>query len=144
MAPQARIVACDLVPIEPISGVVSVVGSFEDEITKEKLQQLLNTDKLTNELPKFDVILSDMSPSLSGNSIRDQSLMLELAMGVLAKAEELLDPVAGILLIKVFQGSELQEFVEALKASDYKYKLVKPAASKDKSKEFYIFAKKSN
>ncbi len=112
-----------------------LTGDFHKEVTPAKVELLLGS-------PTVDLLLSDMSPSLTGNSIRDQALMLELGLGVLDKARDLLNQTTGILLIKMFQGSELQEFIQSLKDDGYKHKVIKPAASRSNSKEIYIMASK--
>lgn len=130
---NAKVLACDLLDIKPIHQVTLITGDFMTEITPPIVEELLGT-------PQVDLLLSDMAPAISGNTLRDQALMLELGLGVLDKARELLDQERGILLIKMFQGSDLPEFVEALKQDGYKHKIVKPAASRSASKEIYILA----
>lgn len=130
---NAKILACDLVDIQPIHDVTILTGDFHTEITPAKVQELLGSDQV-------DLLLSDMAPAISGNTLRDQALMLELGLGVLDKARELLNKEQGTLLIKMFQGSDLQDFIDALRQDGYKHKIVKPAASRSASKEIYILA----
>ncbi|MBE8183108.1 MAG: RlmE family RNA methyltransferase [Candidatus Portiera sp.] len=133
MANNAKVLACDLVEIQPIYNVTILTGDFITEITPPKVEELLGSDKV-------DLLLSDMAPAISGNSIRDQAQMLELGLGVLDKARELLNQDKGILLTKMFQGSDLQEFIQGLRRDGYKHKIVKPLASRSTSKEIYIIA----
>ena len=135
-AASAKIIACDLLPMDPIAGVNFLRGDFRREITPTKIKDLLGS----KEQIVFDIIMSDMAPNLSGNTLRDQALMLDLAQGILDKAEEFLDKVGGILLFKVFQGEDLPDILLELKDRGYNAKQVKPAASKDNSREVYIFA----
>ena len=134
-ASHAKIIACDIVPMQPIAGATILQGDLLEPTTDDKIQQLTKG-------AKFDLLLSDMAPNISGNHLRDQVLMQELATAALQQAEHHLNPDAGIFLIKMFQGSEFQDYLNELRQHNYKVRIVKPAASKNNSREVYLLTKK--
>ena len=64
VGPQGIVVACDLLPMQPISGVAFIQGDFLDTLTQESIQK---------EVAQFDVIVSDMAPNLTGQAVTDQA-----------------------------------------------------------------------
>lgn len=85
----------------------------------------------------FDVIVSDLSPNVSGVWEVDHARQIELARCSLRIARTMLRP-SGNMLVKVFQGSELKEFQLEMKASFRTLRIVKPAASRPESAELYF------
>jgi 23S rRNA (uridine2552-2'-O)-methyltransferase len=90
-------------------------------------------------LPKkrADVVLSDVSPNISGIREVDHEKQIELAEASLKTASSILRP-GGNFLVKAFQGNLLNPFIKNVKKIFKKVKLIKPAASKPKSSEIYI------
>jgi len=86
---------------------------------------------------KFDVVLSDLSPNVSGVWEVDQARQIELARRALAIAKQVLR-TSGNMLVKVFQGSDLKEFEEEFASSFRNYRIVKPQASRSESAELYL------
>ena len=89
---------------------------------------------------KADVVLSDMSPDISGNYSVDQARSIYLGEQALITAEALLKP-GGNFICKVFSGEDLQDFINILSK---KFRIVKqfsPPASRKTSSEIYIIAK---
>ncbi|HAW45082.1 MAG TPA: rRNA methyltransferase [Sutterella sp.] len=130
---QGKIVAIDILPMEPIDSVTFVQGDFREESVLEALEAALETDKV-------DVVLSDMAPNLSGIAASDaarSALLNELALEFCEKhlAKN------GIFVIKVFQGSGFSQYVRALKDRFTKVTVRKPAASRDTSAEVYLVAR---
>ena len=124
--PGGRVVAIDLLPIAPISGVEVHQGDFRE--------------KMLLEGEKADLILSDVSPNLSGIGNVDQARALELSGAALDLCRKLLKP-DGVFLTKAFQGEAFAELVKSLKASFSKVKVVKPPASRGESRETYVLAR---
>jgi len=124
--PGGRVVAIDLLPIAPISGVEVQQGDFRE--------------KMLLEGEKADLILSDVSPNLSGIGNVDQARALELSGAALDLCRKLLKP-DGVFLIKAFQGEAFAELVKSLKAGFSKVKVVKPPASRGESRETYVLAR---
>jgi 23S rRNA (uridine2552-2'-O)-methyltransferase len=86
---------------------------------------------------KFDVVISDLSPDLSGVWDVDHARQIELARCALRIARTSLRR-SGNMLVKVFQGSEFKEFQLEMKSSFHVLRTVKPPASRPESAEFYF------
>ena len=89
-AAQAKVIACDLAEMAPLPAVTILHGDFREQLSDTALQELLGDDEVW-----FDLMLSDMSPVISGNHLRDQAQMLELVSAAWQLAEKWLVPVAG-------------------------------------------------
>jgi 23S rRNA (uridine2552-2'-O)-methyltransferase len=124
--PGGRVMAIDLLPIAPISGVTVVQGDFREKILLEG--------------EKADVILSDVSPNLSGIGNVDQARALELSGAAIDLCRKALK-ADGVFLIKAFQGEAFGELVALLKSSFSSVKVVKPSASRGESRETYVLAR---
>jgi 23S rRNA (uridine2552-2'-O)-methyltransferase len=123
---SGRVVAVDLLPIAPISGVTVLQGDFRQKIPLEG--------------EKADVILSDLSPNLSGIGNVDQARALELSGAAVDLCRKALKP-DGVFLTKAFQGEAFEELLALLKRSFSKVKVVKPPASRGESRETYLLAR---
>ena len=86
---------------------------------------------------KFDAVISDLAPNVSGVWSLDHARQIELARCALGIAREMLKP-SGNLMVKVFQGSELKEFQLDVKSSFRVLRIVKPPASRPESAELYL------
>ena len=130
---RGRIVALDLLPIDPIPGVEVVQGDFRDEKVAEQVAGLLGGGKV-------DVVLSDMAPNLSGIAAADAARNAHLAELAIEFALGHLKP-SGALVLKAFQGSGYSQVVETLKRRFAKVMVRKPAASRAESAETYLVAR---
>lgn len=122
--PGGAVLAIDLLPIAPISGVTVHKGDFR-------------------QLPfegKADVVLSDLSPNLSGIASADQARWLEMATAAAEMCRRSLKP-DGAFLVKAFHGAAFDELVALLKQAFAKVKVVKPSASRGESAETYVLAR---
>jgi 23S rRNA (uridine2552-2'-O)-methyltransferase len=128
-----RVVASDILEMEPITGVEFVQGDFREEAVLEQLEALLPQRAA-------DVVLSDMAPNLSGMDSVDQPRSMYLAELALDMASRVLKP-EGAALIKVFQGAGFQELLALARQRFAKTKLLKPQASRARSPELYLLAK---
>jgi 23S rRNA (uridine2552-2'-O)-methyltransferase len=124
--PGGRVVAVDLLPVAPISGVTVLRGDFRE--------------KMPLEGEKADVVLSDLSPNLSGIGNVDQARALELSGAAIDLCRKALK-ADGVFLTKAFQGEAFDELVAKLKGSFSKVKVVKPPASRGESAETYVLAR---
>ncbi len=131
VAPGGAVVAIDLLEMEPIPGVAFVQGDFRKAESRVRLAAHLGG--------KADLVLSDLSPNISGIAATDQARAAELVRLALEFCSEHLRP-EGRLLAKAFQGSEFRPVLEALKARFREVKVIKPAASRDESRETYLLA----
>ncbi|HYA65195.1 MAG TPA: RlmE family RNA methyltransferase, partial [Burkholderiaceae bacterium] len=127
-----RVIALDLLPLEPIPGVEFVHGDIRDPEVLERLGQLLGG-------VRADLIFSDLAPNLSGIGAADAARSAHLWELALDFALQYLKP-EGRLLVKAFQGSGYSQFVEQLKRHFQRVVVRKPAASRQESAETYLLA----
>jgi 23S rRNA (uridine2552-2'-O)-methyltransferase len=130
---HGRILALDVLPMEPIEGVEFIQGDFREEEVASRLAAALAEAKV-------DVVLSDMAPNLSGIGPADAARNAHLAELAIDFACKHLKP-AGALLLKSFQGSGHSQVVEALKRRFSSVAVRKPAASRAESAETYLLAR---
>jgi 23S rRNA (uridine2552-2'-O)-methyltransferase len=130
---KSRIVAIDLLPMEPIAGVDFIQGDFASD------EGLHAIEKALADTP-VDLVLSDMSPNLSGIDVVDQARSVGLAELALEFARSHLQP-GGDLVVKVFQGAGLDALLRAARADFTNTYLRKPKASRDRSREHYLVGK---
>ena len=122
--PGGQVIAIDLLEIAPISGVTVHRGDFR-------------------QLPieaRADVVLSDLSPNMSGIPNVDQARWLELAEGAVELCRKVLKP-DGVFVVKAFHGEAFEALMQRLKAVFVKPKVVKPPASRGESSETYVVAR---
>ena len=131
--PSGRIIALDLLPIEPLVGVEVIQGDFHDAEVERQLVDLLAGARI-------DLVLSDMAPNLSGIAAADAARSLHLAELAAAFAGKYLQP-DGAFLVKAFQGSGYSQYVEQLKKSFRSVTVRKPAASRETSAEVYLLGR---
>ncbi|MCK5871181.1 MAG: 23S rRNA (uridine(2552)-2'-O)-methyltransferase RlmE [Methylococcales bacterium] len=128
-----KIIALDILPIDPLAGVDFIQGDFTDDLVLKKLETLLGETTV-------GLVLSDMAPNLSGNKSTDQARALYLAELALDTAVTILDK-GGAFLVKVFQGMGFDEYHRQVKQSFKSVVIRKPKASRARSREVYILAK---
>ena len=131
--PGGRVVAVDLLPMDPIPGVEFLQGDFTSAETLAALRALLGDSRV-------DLVMSDMAPNISGTRAVDQSRSMALIEEAALFAEEVLKP-GGSLLLKAFQGEGVDGFVKRLGARFGTVKRVKPKASRPESREIYLLAR---
>lgn len=130
---RGRVVALDILPMEPIAGVTFIQGDFKDDAILEKLHAVLAGSGV-------DVVLSDMAPNLSGNKVVDQPRSMFLAELALETARNVLSE-GGTFLVKLFQGSGSDAFQRDVNATFAKTLIRKPKASRTRSNEVYLLAR---
>ena len=124
--------ALDILPMEPMAGVEVIQGDFTQEDVLQALSNRLNKHTV-------NVVLSDMAPNLSGIRSADQYKAMHLAELALEFALAYLS-VKGCFFIKVFQGEGFDSYVKNLRNLFSEVCLYKPDASRQRSREMYIFA----
>ena len=122
--PGGRVIAVDILQVAPISGVTVLKGDFRQVSIDERA----------------DVVLSDVSPNLSGIPNVDQARLLELALAAIAVCAKVLKR-DGVFVVKSFHGEAFDELRERLEAVFKKVKVVKPSASRGESAETYVVAR---
>ncbi|MBR4939697.1 MAG: RlmE family RNA methyltransferase [Burkholderiaceae bacterium] len=130
---NGKIIAMDILPMDPIDGVTFLQGDFREQEVADKLAEILDGEKV-------DVVLSDMAPNLSGIPAADAARCLLLNELALEFCLDHLKP-NGVFVTKVFQGSGFSQYVEALKKNFQKVLTRKPEASRDSSAEVYLVAR---
>jgi len=130
---RGRLVAVDLLPMEPLPGVHFVQGDFRE-------QQVLDALLLALGGRKADLVISDLAPNISGIGVSDQARAMHLAELALEFARQCLKP-GGSLVVKVFQGAGFTEFLTAMRKAFAKVGSRKPEASRGRSSEMYLLGK---
>ena len=128
-----RVIALDILPIEPIAGVECLQGDFTEQKVFDQLLATLGSDKA-------GLVLSDMAPNISGIKAVDQPRAIYLAELAIDLAQKVLVN-QGDLLIKVFQGEGFDELLRQIRELFTKVIIRKPQASRSRSREVYILAK---
>jgi len=132
MAGKGRVIAVDVVEMEPISGVTALNLDLTDSESAGRLRDALNGKKA-------DLVLSDMHAPATGHKQTDHLRIMGLVEAALDLAEEILAP-GGAFLCKVLQGGADKELVARLNRSFAKVRHVKPKASRAESAEMYVLA----
>ncbi|MFQ1008987.1 23S rRNA (uridine(2552)-2'-O)-methyltransferase [Gilliamella apicola] len=129
---KGRIIACDLLPMDPIVGVDFLQGDFRDELVLKALLERVGEEKV-------QVVMSDMAPNMSGQPAVDipramylVELALDMCRDVLAHN--------GNFIVKVFQGEGFEEYLKQVRSMFKTVKIRKPEASRARSREVYIVA----
>lgn len=130
---DGRIVALDLLPMEPIESVAFIQGDFRDDAVLALLETALDGRKA-------DLVVSDMAPNLSGVAVADAARMSDLIELAVAFSKAHLKP-DGALLVKCFHGSGYSQIVELFRKTFVKVSPRKPKASRDKSAETYLLGR---
>ena len=133
LGPNAAIIAIDLLPMEPIAGVTLVQADFRQDEGLAALENALGGRKL-------DLVISDLSPNLSGVEAADQARSVHLGELALGFALMWLQP-GGDLVVKAFQGEGFAPFRRSIAVHFAKAYVRKPKASRDRSREVYLVAK---
>jgi 23S rRNA (uridine2552-2'-O)-methyltransferase len=132
--PGGKLLALDLLPMEPWPGVDFIQGDFRDAAVLAQLKSALAGRQL-------DLVLSDMAPNMTGIAATDSAQVMLLAELTLDFSREHLKP-GGDLLVKVFQAAGFMELRKAMQAEFESLATRKPAASRDRSAELYLLARK--
>jgi len=127
---EGRILALDILPMEPIEGVTFVQGDFREPEPAARLDELLAGRRA-------DVVVSDMAPNLSGIPSSDAARISHLVELAVEFARTHLQP-EGALVCKVFHGSGYSQLVKLFKEEFRIVKPLKPKASRDKSSETFL------
>jgi 23S rRNA (uridine2552-2'-O)-methyltransferase len=130
---KGRVVAMDILPMEPLPGVEFLQGDFREENVLEQLLTLLNGREI-------GLVMSDIAPNISGMDAVDQPKAMYLAELAVDFADRVLSP-GGDLLVKVFQGEGFDQLVKGLRGRYDKVVVRKPKASRARSREVYALAR---
>ena len=130
---RGRVYAVDLEYIEPIENVISIQGDLTEQKTHERLKTLIGDP--------VDIIISDLSPKVSGNWSTDHARQIYLSEQSLRLAINDVLKQGGKFVCKLFQGDLFDAFMANLKKLFTVVYLFKPKASRKQSAEIYVIAK---
>ncbi len=133
MGRSGRVIALDILPIEPLEGVERIHGDFREQAALSELQALLGG-------APADLVLSDMAPNMSGTDAVDLARATVLAELAMDFADQHLKP-GGDFVVKLFQGEGFDDYVRALRGRFERLMIRKPKASRPRSREVYAVAK---
>ena len=136
VGPTGRVVGVDLANIAAMEGVTFVRGDLTKQETIDEVLKILAKDAKG---ARVDVVISDMSPQLTGNYTMDQANSVWLCEHAAAFARKVLD-AGGRFLVKVFEGEDYAAFRDDLKKSFHTVKPYNPPASRKQSSEIYLVA----
>lgn len=106
-----------------------IEGDFNDDLNRQEILSFFNN--------KIDLIVSDISPNVTGKKNLDHLLIMNIANEIADFSEKNLSK-KGALVLKIFQGIEQQDFVAKLKRQFNKVDFAKPKSSRKNSSEVYL------
>lgn len=127
---NGTIIALDILPMEPVEGVLFLQGDFREPEVLGQLEQAMQGRQA-------DVVVSDMAPNLSGIAASDAARIAHLVELAVDFSCQHLKP-QGALVVKVFHGGAYAPLVKLFKETFQIVKPVKPKASRDKSSETFL------
>lgn len=127
---QGKVIALDLLEMQPVSGVQFIQGDFREQAVLDQLEAALGGKPV-------DLVIADMAPNISGISDVDQANAMYLTELALDFSYKWLKP-GGQFLVKVFNGSGFEEIVRNMRQGFDKVATRKPKASRDRSSEVYL------
>ncbi|MFN5010314.1 MAG: RlmE family RNA methyltransferase [Gammaproteobacteria bacterium] len=130
---KGRVLATDILPMDPIGNVDFIQGDFTSDTVVEQIKAWLGDGK-------FDLVVSDIAPNLSGIDSADQARSIYFLELALDTVRLMLKPGANFVA-KMFQGQGSDEYVKELRKHFGKISIRKPKASRPESREVYIVAK---
>ena len=133
MRGQGRVIALDLLEMDPLHGVEFIQGDFREDEVLAELEKALAGQRV-------GLVLSDMAPNMSGILLSDQARVMHLAELGLEFSRNWLKP-DGAFLVKVFQGYGFEDFVREMRQVFTSVSSRKPDASRDRSAEVYLLGK---
>lgn len=130
-ATGGRVVALDILEMEPVPGAELIQLDFLDDAAPARLEAALDG--------RADVVLCDIAPGTTGHRPTDHLRIMAMAEAAFAFAEQVLAP-GGAFVVKVFQGGAERDLLDRLKRAFDKVRHVKPPASRKESREIYVVA----
>ena len=125
-----KVIAVDLLPLLPINNVEFIQGNFCDDGVLAQIEGKLSGKKI-------GLVISDMSPNISGINMTDQARAMHLAELALDFSVRNLQS-NGAFLVKVFQGVGFEDYVRLMRSYFAQVVTRKPDSSRDRSNELYL------
>jgi len=129
VGPKGKVIGIDIKKIEPLTKAFVIQGNIQDEEIINSILKFSNSS--------VDVVLSDLSPNVSGNWDLDHARQIDLTRTALKLSNKILKK-DGKVVLKVFQGDMLNELIDELKKEFKKIIRTKPNASRQTSSEIYL------
>ncbi len=129
VGPKGKVIGIDIKKIEPLTKAFFIQGNIQDEEIINSILKFSNSS--------VDVVLSDLSPNVSGNWDLDHARQIDLTRTALKLSNKILKK-DGKVVLKVFQGDMLNELIDELKKEFKKIIRTKPNASRQTSSEIYL------
>ena len=129
---SGKVIASDILPIDEINGVNFLQGDFTEQSVYDDLLKMTDGSKV-------NVVLSDMAPNMSGQLSVDQPKSMYLADLAIDMATKTLE-IHGSFVVKVFQGDGFDDYLQNARKTFKKVSVIKPKASRPRSKEVYLLA----
>lgn len=130
---KGRVVASDILPMDPIAGVEFIQGDFTEQDVFDQIMATLDG-------AQANVVVSDMAPNISGVNAADQAASMYLVELALDMTCQVLKP-KGSFVAKVFHGEGYDAYVKTVQQSFEKVVIRKPDSSRARSREVYLVAK---
>ena len=130
--PKSSLYGIDLLDIKPVKGL---------KFFREDICNIDNISEINNKKGNFDLVISDLAPNLSGIRDVDESNVHELNLETLRVAKSYLND-SGTFIVKTFQNTLLKNFRTEMENYFSLVQTFKPAASKSKSGEIYLYGDK--
>jgi 23S rRNA (uridine2552-2'-O)-methyltransferase len=130
---NGTVIALDILPMTPLTGVHFIEGDFRENDVLEKLESIVGDQEI-------ELVLSDMAPNMSGVGSIDQPGSMYLVELALDFASQHLSK-NGDFLVKVFQGEGFEEYLKVMREQFVKVVTRKPEASRARSREVYLLGR---
>lgn len=130
---KGRVVALDILPMDPIVGVEFIQGDFREQVVLDELLKITGDSSV-------DLVFSDIAPNMSGNKNVDLSRVYYIADLALDFVDKVLRE-GGAFLIKVFQGAGFEALLKKMRNEFKQVVIRKPQASRARSNETYLLGK---
>lgn len=133
VAGNGRVIASDLLPMEPLGGVEFIQGDFTEQAAIDAILSGLGATGA-------DLVISDMAPNITGVAAIDQPQAMYLVELALELAQQVLKP-GGAFVFKAFHGEGFDALVVDCKKHFNAVQTRKPKASRPRSREVYQVAR---
>jgi len=130
---NGKIIGVDISSVKSMRGVFFIKGDMTEDDTVKEIEQVLGNKNV-------DVVLTDMSPDISGNYDMDQARSIYLCKKAFETAQVFLKS-NGNFVCKAFEGKDMDEFFKVLKNKFRDVKRFSPKSSRKSSSEIYIIGK---
>jgi len=130
---RCRIIASDILSMDILPSVKQIQGDFAEDHTLQLILSILDNSSV-------DLVMSDMSPNISGNKVIDQPRSMHLAELALDFANKVLRR-RGNFICKLFEGRGTEVLITEARKSFERIRIMKPKASRPDSSEIYLVAR---